>query len=239
VYDAYSEIGYYYDAIVGDRAGAVVTLKKILKEHAPGAKRILEVACGTGSILKGLSSRYDVAGLDLSETMLMGAREKLPEAPLYHGDMRQFTTGEQYDAVLCMFDSINHLTTKSDWKKTFKSIRRHLEPGGLFIFDVNTPVKMEQLSKNPPIVHEFEGHTFILAVEKRGKHGYDWHSRIFAPVSEEYYSCIDETVSESAYSETDIRVLLKDYFKVLSAFDFEGSKKTKNTQRLCFICKAT
>lgn len=236
--DSYIEIGYYYDAIVGDRASASTKVKKLIKEYAPKAKALLEVACGTGSMLAAFEKSYTVSGLDFSETMLGGAREKLPDVPLYLGDMRDFSTGHTYDVITCMFDSINHATKKSDWKKTFRSIRKHLEPGGLFIFDVNTLYKLENLSQSPPIVHEFEGHTYILAVEKCNKNRFNWHSRIFAPVTEEYYSCIDETVAEAAYTETEIKEMLKGSFKVKKVIDFDGGAKNQKSNRICFICEA-
>src|SRR5919197_4520428 len=94
---------------MGDRAEHARYLRSLIKKHAPGARSVLEVACGTGSILKQLWTYYEVTGVDLSEEMLDRAAEKVPGVPLFRGDMRKLNLGERFDVVLCVYDSINHL----------------------------------------------------------------------------------------------------------------------------------
>ena len=70
---------------------------------------MLELACGTGSILAQLRDEYEVVGVDLSPQMLAIAWEKLPGVELIEGDMTEVRLGRTFDAVLCLYDSINHL----------------------------------------------------------------------------------------------------------------------------------
>ncbi len=167
--DSYQTLGLFYDEVVGERKEIEEQLRGLLKRHAQGAKTLLEIACGTGANFEMLQKKYEVTGLDLSEIMLSQAAQKYPELPLYRDDMRTFSLGTHFDVVLCIFDSINHLDSLTDWKKTFRSVRQHLKTDGLFIFDVNTPYRLEKLSMQSALVHEADGCTYILDVERKSK----------------------------------------------------------------------
>jgi trans-aconitate methyltransferase len=131
-YDVYAR---FYDALEGDRTQHARYLRSLIKEHAPRARTLLELACGTGLILKQLWTHYEVTGLDLSEEMLERAAERLPGVPLFRGDMRSFELNERFDVVLCVYDSINHLLRFDDWLAVFARARDHLNDEGVFIFE--------------------------------------------------------------------------------------------------------
>jgi ubiquinone/menaquinone biosynthesis C-methylase UbiE len=67
-----------YDAVQGDRADDAAYLRGLIEKHQPEARHVLELACGTGSVLKQLQDRYEVTGVDRSEGMLAIAAEKVP-----------------------------------------------------------------------------------------------------------------------------------------------------------------
>jgi cyclopropane fatty-acyl-phospholipid synthase-like methyltransferase len=83
----YDTFGRFYDAIMGDRAEPTERLRAFIRKASPKAKNVLELGCGTGSVLKHLAKEYDVCGLDLSKTMLSIAQEKVPQARLSRQDM--------------------------------------------------------------------------------------------------------------------------------------------------------
>jgi len=84
-------------------------IEQLIRLRAPGAKTLLDVACGTGGHLVHLRQPFDVAGLDLDEGMLDIARRRLPGVELVNGDMRSFDLGRKFDAVVCLFSSIGYL----------------------------------------------------------------------------------------------------------------------------------
>jgi ubiquinone/menaquinone biosynthesis C-methylase UbiE len=87
---SYDTFGTFYDAVMGDRTEATKRLRSFIRNASPKAKNVLELACGTGSVLKHLSKHYDVWGLDLSERMLSIARKKVPHARLSRQNMVTF-----------------------------------------------------------------------------------------------------------------------------------------------------
>ena len=108
----------------------------LVRDRAPGARRLLDVACGTGAHLSTFAAEFDdVAGLDLSEDMLHVARRRLPAVPLRAGDMRDFDLGRTFDAVTCMFSSVGYLADGAELDATLASLARHLEPGGVAVVE--------------------------------------------------------------------------------------------------------
>jgi len=118
----------------------------------PGAS-VLDLACGTGTMACLMAERgYRVRGLDLSPAMLQEARRKAIRSgdtvEWQPGDMRDFTLPTAVDAVICLFDSMNHLTDEDQLLRCFSCVRRALRPGGLFLFDLNTIYTLSQVWGN-------------------------------------------------------------------------------------------
>ena len=151
---AYTKLDRFYDAAMGDRTEMASYIRRLIRRHKPKARTLLELACGTGAILKILAKSYDVAGLDLSPQMLLFAREKLPHVRFYRKNMGRFELATKFDVIICVFDSINHVLKFADWQKIFRNAARHLENDGLFLFDINTEAKLERLINAPTWVHK-------------------------------------------------------------------------------------
>jgi daunosaminyl-N,N-dimethyltransferase/N-dimethyltransferase len=101
---------------------------------APGA-RVLEAACGTGAFLGPLAGRYRVTGFDRSEAMLAIARRKLPDVPVFVGDLETFEVEEPHDAVLCLFSSIGYLSDDAALRRAALRFARALRPGGAVVIE--------------------------------------------------------------------------------------------------------
>ena len=126
-----------YDAIyasVRDYPREAAELDRLIQERRPGARTLLDVACGTGAHLEHLEG-YEVEGLDLDPEMLAVARERLPDVPFHEGDMAVFALGERFDAVVCMFSSIGYVRTEERLSSAIASMARHLEPGGVLVVE--------------------------------------------------------------------------------------------------------
>ena len=165
-YDKFSK---HYDEVIGDRSKEAEKIKKLIKEFNPKAKTILELACGTGAILEYFTKEYTVSGLDLSKGMITVARREIPSGEFFHQDMTNFKLEKKFDVILCLFDSINHLLKFSDWQKVFKNSYKHLNDGGVLIFDINTEFKLQQSTGSQPWVKEFNKNVIIMDVVDFGK----------------------------------------------------------------------
>lgn len=125
----------YEGAGIKDYASEAAAINQLIRQRNPEARTLLDVACGTGQHLAYLRDRYSIEGVDVTEQMLDIARARLPGVTLHRGDMRTLDLGRTFDAVICMFSSIGHLTERDDMHEAFRRFARHLAPGGVLIVD--------------------------------------------------------------------------------------------------------
>lgn len=111
-------------------------LEKYIRTYLVKKKyKLLDLACGTGEHHRFLSKKIEVQGLDLNKKMLQIARKKNPNISYKHGDMTSFTLKEKYDVVTCLFSSIGHLRSYTDFEKMIACVVQHLNPGGVFLIE--------------------------------------------------------------------------------------------------------
>lgn len=149
---AYDALAASYDGLMADGAyrRREAFLERRLKKSPIPVRTVLDLACGTGTIACLLAKRgYEVLAADGSEEMLTQAAAKaaaLERPPLFLLQaMPKLRLAEPVDAVVSTLDSLNYLTRDRDLAETFRRVRRWLRPGGLFLFDVNTPYKLRRM----------------------------------------------------------------------------------------------
>lgn len=124
--------------------------KHFRRRPLPG-NTVLDLACGTGSLTRELAVRgYEMIGADRSPEMLAQAAEKnrgaAPVEPIFLcQSMEKLDLYGTVDACVCCLDSVNYVTDPKKLRRAFARVRLFLTPGGLFLFDVNTPEKLAGL----------------------------------------------------------------------------------------------
>lgn len=117
---------------------AIPVLQRLLLNRLPARAAILDLCCGDGRITQALARRgFRMTGLDGSENMLAYARQRLRRPRLILADARNFTLPPEYDAVISMFDSLNHVMSSAGLGQVFRNVFDCLKPGGEFVFDLN------------------------------------------------------------------------------------------------------
>lgn len=121
----------------------------LLEQLEVNPRRLLDVCCGTGNVAELLADRgYTVAGVDLSPAMIEAARRKATELDYdirYEAaDAAEFDLGETFDGAYSFFDSLNYITDLGQLHRALTRVAAHLEPGGTFVFDLNTAYAFEQ-----------------------------------------------------------------------------------------------
>lgn len=210
----------------------------------------LDLCCGTGTALKLFAERGLVmAGLDQSASMLTMAARKLKrhQATLYQKSLPRFKLRcadnsrrlVKFDLVTCFYDSLNYMLSERDLRASFRSVFTHLERGGWFIFDMNTPLALKTIwdeqvyagtRKDMAWVWENEylpqtktaicHATFFV---KKGRH---W---------ERFY----EQHTERAYSNTVVRRLLRESgFRIKGFFRcYTLENAVRQGYRICVVAK--
>ena len=126
-----------YDAIYHFKnyARECETLRAVIAVDAPGARTMLDVACGTGEHDKFLKDHYAVDGIDLNENYLHAARAKNPAGRYTRADMIDFDLATTYDAVTCLFSAIGYVRTVDRMNRAVACMARHVKPGGVLIIE--------------------------------------------------------------------------------------------------------
>jgi len=136
----------HYDELYRDKdyRAECDAIEEAFRRYGSGPVRtVLDLGCGTGTHALCLAERgYRVAGVDRSEEMLRLARAKrdssraVPQTEFLAGDLRSLDLRRHFDAVLMMFAVLGYLLDDAAVRAALASVRRHLAPGGLFVFDV-------------------------------------------------------------------------------------------------------
>lgn len=174
-------------------------------------KTVLDIACGTGTMTQMLSREgLQMSGVDLSAPMIEIAQAKAARArrkiDYFVADAAEMDLGRTFDAALSFYDSLNNITQIERLGMAFKRAAAHLEPGGSFIFDLNTEYAFamqmfdqQNLRANAKLQYKWEGewdpNTKLIRVQMRF-----WYQ------GEEF----EEVHIQRAYDEDEVRQLLKD-----------------------------
>jgi len=233
----YTGFAAFYDRIMGDRSEEVDRIRSYISRHMPQARSLLELGCGTGALLAGLSGELDVTGIDQSRQMLAIAAESVPGANLVRGDMTAFTLAGRFDVVICMFDTLNHVPSFDGWLSLFSCVHEHLVEGGLFIFDVNTAGRLRRLHDAPPFLDEFDGNVVIMTVRSAHDGLSLWETKIFDRQQDDIYRLHHERIYELGVPLGLIRASLAGRFELLEEASLDGTPVSDESDRVFFACR--
>ena len=150
--DAYHNLAASYDRLTNDvDYGAVVDFYwQILEKEKLQPRTAVDLACGTGSVAMLLAQKgLQVTAVDMSEEMLCVAAQKAQELenpPCFVCQpLQKLHLPRGVDLAVCALDSLDYITDPADCQEAIRRIYRVLNPGGCFIFDVNTPEKLRAM----------------------------------------------------------------------------------------------
>ena len=150
--NAYRNLAASYDRLTNDvdYESWVDFAQAILKKEGLCPKTVADLACGTGSATRILAKRgYRVTAVDLSEEMLTEAMDKccdLENLPAFvHQNLAELRLPRAVDMAVCFLDSLDYIQDPADCESAIRRTYKALNPGGIFIFDVNTPEKLRAM----------------------------------------------------------------------------------------------
>lgn len=197
---------------------------------------VLDLGCGTGNFLKKLEKHFErTVGIDISENMINIARKNCKNTEFYIESVTNFNLKEKFDLITCNFDMINHLDTINDWEKMFKLTYKHLNKGGIFLFDINTIYKLRKLDFLEH-TRENENYKFIAKDTKIDDNHIRMNIQVFDKNGNKV-AFVDEV--ESFYTEDVIKKSLNNAgFKDITFADMDLNEVDNfDKSRLFIICR--
>ena len=150
--DAYHALAASYDRLTNDvdYEATVAFYNEILKQEGITPRNAVDLACGTGTVTMLLAKQgVEVTGVDLSPEMLYVAAQKaqdMEKPPLFVCQpLQELNLPRGVDLAVCALDSLDYITDPADCAEAVRRVYRVLNPGGCFIFDVNTPEKLRAM----------------------------------------------------------------------------------------------
>lgn len=149
----------YYDNVypVKGYARNAKLVLSLLKKFNPKAKKLLELACGTGNYTFYFAKKYKVKATDTSKDMLTCAKKKCKKSKFAVLPMEKLNEKSSYDVVACMWESFRYLKSYKSVKDVLSRIHRALKPGGLFVVDFHHFPPSKYFMKDGPWVRLGKG----------------------------------------------------------------------------------
>ena len=215
--ESYTGFAEFYDLFMDNIPYEVWShyLTGLLNEYGVKDGIVLDMGCGTGNITELLAaSGYDMIGIDNSEDMLAEAMDKRYDSGhdiLYLcQDMRELDLYGTVAAAVSICDSLNYILEYDQLVHVFKLVNNYLDPGGVFIFDLNTIHKYEMMGDTVIAENREEG-SFIWEnsyFEETHLNQYDL--TIFAKDDDGRYTKFEETHVQRGYTLDEIKSALND-----------------------------
>ena len=231
----YDPLAKFYDRLMSDSSIRSKQIMSCIERHGSGTSSLLELGCGTGAVLDGLSAVGSLVGMDISPNMLDVARARLPGVQFIQGDISSFDLGRRFDVIVCTYDVLNHLAEFNRWSSCFACTSRHLTDDGLFIFDVNTVGHLNREVREQPQVHEFDGNTVIINISAEEHSVFEWKLRIFEHVIDDQYRLYRSQFRELAVEIRQIQEAMSAGFELLELADSAGGTPGDESERAFFV----
>lgn len=229
---SYKVLASVYDELMGRRSAKIYRelIQKIIGSKIIKGKSILDLGCGTGTLLQMFSRQNQVIGIDISPAMLCIARDKDRTSTYRLGDIKNFKFKQKFDLIFCIFDTINHLLLFKEWKCVFQNVARHLKEGGVFFFDFNTLSKFRAINNKTIVTRLKDGYVIMETITQKNR--CRWDILVLRRLKNGTYQKQQESITEAAFPSTQIFRTLRQYFNTVTV-----TRKDRQNNRIFVACK--
>ena len=201
----------------------------LLQEYGIGNGLVLDLGCGTGKLTRLLQDKgYDMIGVDVSGEMLGFDMEKNLDGRILYlqQDMRSFELYGTVGAVVSICDAMNYLTEYDDLVQVLTLVNNYLDPGGVFVFDMNTPYKYQEILGEQTIAENRDEGSFIWEnYFDRETQINEYDLTLFVMESDGRYCKYEETHFQRAYDTETVKQAIREAGLELAAVYEACSRK--------------
>ena len=218
----------------------------LLREYGIEDGLLLDLGCGTGSMTECLAEAgYDMTGVDMSEEMLgiaMEKRERSGQDILYLCQpMEELELYGTVRAVVSICDCINYVTDPETLLQAFRLVNNYLDPKGIFIFDMNTSYKYQEILAENTFAEVRDDCSFIWEnyYDKEEKIN-EYALTLFVEDKEDKrYDRFEEWHYQRAYEVEEILQLVREAgMEVLAVYDaFTREAPRKDSERVYIVAR--
>lgn len=217
-------------------------LNDVFKEYGMEDGLLLDLGCGTGKLTRFLSKKgYDMIGVDYSYEMLDIAKEQSSEDILYLlQDMREFELYGTVRGIYSACDCLNYILEEDELKEVFCLVNNYLDPGGIFVFDINTPYKYKSLLAENTFAETREEGSFIWENyfdEEEQINEYDL--TLYIKEEDGRFQRFEETHYQRCYELKTVKMLLEEAgLEFVGVYDaYTRNPVSEESEKVLFIAR--
>lgn len=245
--EAYSGFAKVYDLFMDNIPYENWTdyVKSLLKDEGITDGILLDLGCGTGNVTELLAKAgFDMIGIDNSAEMLDIAMEKREASGLdilyLLQDMREFELYGTVKGVVSICDSMNYILEEEELLDVFRLVHNYLDNEGIFVFDLNTRYKYEELLSDNTFAEGREESSFIwenFYDEEEEINQYDLS--LFVKEEDGRYQKYEETHLQRAYDQAQVEALIeRSGLELLHVYEaFTRELPAEDAERIYFVCR--
>lgn len=242
--EAYSEFAAVYDMFMDNipYEDWAVYVKKLLADFGIHDGLVVDLGCGTGTLTEIMAkSGYDMIGIDYSEDMLNVATDKREQSGLdilyLNQDMREFELYGTVGAIISICDSMNYLLEEDELYSVFQLAENYLDTGGVFIFDMNTICKYEQIGDSVIAETREEGSFIWQNYYEEDTHINEYDLTLFIPGADGRYDKYEENHIQRGYTIETVKKLMEEAgLEIVAVYDaFTKEPPKADSERVYFV----
>jgi SAM-dependent methyltransferase len=241
-FEQFTRIAPHYDNLMSGIPYSlwVDYLEKLLERVGHRAHKVLDVACGTGTVASILRKRgYEVVGVDAAPAMIEIARWKVPGTSFLVQDISQIDVPDRFDVAISLFDSLNYVVDVDRLQKGLESIRDHLVDDGVFVFDINTEYALSHGFFNQSNIGSREYPRYVWSAEYDSEQRLCRVTMVFEVMEGGKPVQFTEVHYQRGYRVEELREMLStagfETLEVLHAYKFK--QPTRRSDRVFFVAK--
>lgn len=241
----YGLIAEVYDRINAavDYTALAAFYRRAFLKYGENPEIVLDLACGTGRLTGEMAALgFDMIGVDGSAEMLICAQERLlgrERILLLCQQMEQLDLYGTVDAAVCCLDALNSLLQEGTLRAALQKVSLFLVPGGIFVFDLNTRYKFENIFADNSYVYDYDDFCCIWQNHyDRDTECCDFELTYFNREGE-LYRRQDELIRERMYrDETIVQLLYETGFDLLERCgDAAFTPSQEGDERIYYIVR--
>ncbi len=221
--NGYSAFAEFYDTLMGrvnyEKRGEY--LLSVFEKYGQNPPCLLDLGCGTGRMTRFLWGKgKEMVGVDRSAEMLAVAKEETDsnaDILWICQDLRELDLYGTAQGAIATLDTVNHIVGNGELKDFFGRLRYFLEPGNLFVFDVNSPYKHSEILGNHTFVYDTPG--VYCVWQNQTENCVTQISLDFFIPKEQGYTRVTERFSERAYTVEELQKAASPWFELVDVFE--------------------
>lgn len=240
--NAYKALAFSYDRLTNDvdYQAVVDFYNRILRREGLTPRTAVDLACGTGSVALLLAQQgMQVTAVDMAADMLTVAAQKaadMENPPLFVCQpLQELCLPRAVDLAVCALDSLDYITDPADCREALRRVYKALNPGGIFIFDVNTPEKLKAMDGQVFLDEDDDVYCVWRGEFDPRSNICSYGMDLFQREGKTWYRSFEEH-REYAYSRAQLTDYLKDagFTDIRVYADRKFSEPTAGEQRIYF-----